>query len=63
MSGHPLLADFQKECQSIFACYVFATRGIEHAKEMIVSTSPPPKVHASSLAKLIQMKSEPRQLY
>ena len=41
MSGHPLLAEFQKECQSTFACYVFATRGIEHAKEMITSTSPP----------------------
>jgi hypothetical protein len=41
MSGHPLLAEFQKECQSTFACYVFATRGIEHAKGMITSTSPP----------------------
>ena len=42
MTGHPLLADFQKECQSMFACYVFATRGVEHAKGMITS-SPPPK--------------------
>jgi hypothetical protein len=41
MPGHPLLAEFQKECQSVFACYIFATRGIEHAKEMIASTSPP----------------------
>jgi hypothetical protein len=45
MPSHPLLAEFQKECQSVFACYVFATRGIEDAKKMIVSTSPPKGAH------------------
>lgn len=38
----PILGEFGKECESTFACFLFASKGIENLREIIRSQSSPP---------------------